>query len=202
MSSTYIIYNIVPYGFVLLLGYIFIDLFLDYFRRPKRSNLKRILLYSFLFYLLCLIQIKFGGISLPPINPFESNRTFIIEGVWFGWFDTMHFNISIWSSSAIFNNLVIFLPLGMYISILFHLNSNKKAVSIISLACIGVELFHLLFEKFGLVIGGIHLFVIMIFLLINIIGGIIGFLMTGLILKRINSFKNTGEVKIILGGKN
>gem|GEM_PF-6851648 len=45
--STYILHNIVPWGFSLLLLYIFIDIFLDFFRKPRMSHTKRIILYSF-----------------------------------------------------------------------------------------------------------------------------------------------------------
>lgn len=197
MSATYIIYNIVPYGFILLLSYIFIDIFLDYFRKSKSSNLNRILLYSFLFYLLSLIQIKFGGITLPLIDPADSQSTFIYEGAWFGLFDTMHFNISTFSYSAIFYNLVILLPLGIYLSVLFDLKSNLKAVTLVALICIGIEIIHLLFGKMGMILGGMNYLMTIISLFINIFGGTIGFLLAGHTLKRWNSFKNTGEVKLV-----
>ena len=51
MHSTYILYNIVPLGFLILLVYIFIDIFLDYFRKVGKINKKRVILYSFIFYI-------------------------------------------------------------------------------------------------------------------------------------------------------
>ena len=194
MSSTYMVYNIVPLGFLILLVSIFIDIFLDYFRNPNRSYLKRVILYSFVFYVLSLIQIKFGGFTLPPQNPSDHMSNFIITGDWFGIFDTMHFNIYSWSFSAIFYNLILFVPLGIYLQVLFNLKSNKKAVSIIVLSCVGIEVFFLLFYELGLVFGGTNVFTI-INLLINIVGGFIGLIITGLTLKMINSYKKASETK-------
>lgn len=197
MSATYIIYNIVPYGFILLLSYIFIDIFLDYFRKSKSSNINRILLYSFLFYLLSLIQIKFGGISFPLIDPAYSYKTFIFEETWFSVFNTIHSYINTWSYSGVFYNLVILIPLGIYFSVLFDLKSNLKAVTIVALTCIGIEIIHLLFGKMGMVLGSMNCLMIIISLFINIIGGTVGFLLAVHTLKRWNSFKNTGEVKLV-----
>ncbi|WP_235867634.1 hypothetical protein [Ureibacillus chungkukjangi] len=146
--------------------------------------------------MLSLIQIKFGGITLPLIDPADSQSTFIYEGAWFGLFDIMHFNISTFSYSAIFYNLVILLPLGIYLSVLFKIKNSLKAFSIVTLTCIGVELIHNLFGKMGLVIGGMTIIPIVIILLINIIRGIIGFLIAERALKWMRSLKNTGEVKL------
>ncbi|MEK3981374.1 hypothetical protein MKY37_20385 [Psychrobacillus sp. FSL K6-2836] len=186
MSSTYIVYNIVPLGFLILLVYIFIDVLLDYFRKPKSSNLKRVILYSFLFYVLSLIQIKFGGITFPPQNPSDNMSDFIFTGDWFGIFDTMHFNIYSWSFSAVFYNLILFIPLGIYLIVLFNIKSNKKAVSIVVLSCVGIEIFLLLFDELGLVLGSTNLLTI-INLLTNTIGGFIGLIITRQTLKMFNS---------------
>jgi len=194
MSSTYIVYNIVPLGFLILLVYIFIDILLDYFRKPKRSTIKRVILYSFLFYVLSLIQIKFGGIILPPQNPTDNMSTFISTGDWFGIFDRMYFNISSWSIAAVFYNVMLFVPVGIYLKVLFNIKSNKKAVSIVVLSCVGIEIFLLLFAELGLVLVGINMLTI-IKLLINIVGGIVGLIITGVTLKMINSYIKASETK-------
>lgn len=77
MHTNYVLYNIVPLGFLILLVYIFIDVFLDYFRKVKKSNLRRVILYTFIFYLISLIQIKLGGFTLFPQNPADNSRSFI-----------------------------------------------------------------------------------------------------------------------------
>lgn len=196
MSSTdYIVYNIVPLGFLILLIYIFLDIFLDYFRSSKRDNLQRVLLYSFLFYVLSVIQIKFGGITLPPQNPSDSASNFIFKDDWFGIFNTMYYKISVvWNYSAIFYNVVLFVPLGIYLLVFFNLKSNKKAYFFVVLSCIVIEILRFLLNELGLVTRGanIHIFSNM---LINIVGGIVGFVFAGFTLKMVKS--NRHKVKIL-----
>ncbi len=195
MYSTYILYNIVPLGFLILLVYIFIDIFLDYFRKANRSYLRKVLLYSFLFYLISLIQIKFGGITLPPQNPADINSSFISTNDWFGIYDTMYANVSIMGGSlAIFYNVILLIPLGIYLLVLFNLNSSKKVISIVILSCMGIEISHLLFEWLGLVVKSFNSMDI-IYLLFNILGGILGLLFVKLTIKITNSYKNKIEVK-------
>ncbi|ETT87375.1 hypothetical protein BK130_10735 [Viridibacillus sp. FSL H8-0123] len=53
---------------------------------------------------------------------------------------------------------------------------------------------HLLFEDLGLVIGGFNILTI-IYLWLNIFGGILGLLLAGLTIKIINSYKYTNKIK-------
>lgn len=194
MHTNYVLYNIVPLGFLILLVYIFIDVFLDYFRKVKKSNLRRVILYSFIFYLISLIQIKLGGFTLFPQNPADNSRSFITTNDWFGIFDTMHFNIYFWSYSAIFYNLVLLLPFGIFLLVLFNLNSIKKAIFIVILSCLGIDLFRLLFGWFGLAnrnLGNMDI----IYLIFNILGGIFGLLLVKFAVKIIHSYKYTSEAK-------
>lgn len=172
VHSTYVLYNIVPLAFLILLVYIFIDILLDYFRKVKKSNKKRVILYSFIFYLISLIQIKFGGFTLFQ-NPKDDSRSFISTNDWFGIFDTMNFEISIWSYSVIFYNVILFVPLGIYLLFLFNLKGNKKAISIVVLSCLGIDFARLLLGWLGLVMGSFGDEDI-IYLLFNILGGTLG----------------------------
>lgn len=140
MSSTYILYNIVPFGFLALLVFIFLDICLDFFRKTKSSHVKRILLYSFLFYCISMIQVKFGGITLPPQHPNDIHSTFISTNAWFGIYDTLHSNRSIWSS------ILLFIPLGIYLTVLFHLNKLGKTILIIIICCVGADISRLILE--------------------------------------------------------
>lgn len=149
--SQHILYNIVPWGFTLLLLYIFIDILLDFFRKPKTSNMKRIIFYSFLFYLLSLIQIKFGGITL-PIQTQTDDLSVTIPNGWFDEYYDMYLKGTMNVPSAIFYNLLLFIPFGIYLSILFRLNSLKKVVPIVILSCIAIEILRFVFESFGLVL--------------------------------------------------
>lgn len=188
MSSTYILYNIVPFGFLALLVFIFLDICLDYFRKTKSSHVKRILLYSFLFYCISMIQVKFGGITLPPQNPNDIHSTFISTNDWYGIFDRMYSNRSIWSS------ILLFIPLGMYLTVLFPLNSLKKTILIIIVCCLGIDISRLLLEWFGYVMRHFNMMEI-IYLLCNIVGGILGFIFVNLVQKASHS-KYVSESKV------
>jgi len=171
LHTNYVLYNIVPLGFLVLLFYIFIDVFLDYFRKEIKHNQRRVILDSFLFYLLCLLQIKVGGITLLPLNPADDSRSFITANDWFGIFDSIHFNMYLWSYSALAYNFLLLLPLGIFLFVLFHF--NYKAILIVILCCLGIELLRLLLGSFNLVprnIGSVDA----IYLLCNILGGIVG----------------------------
>ncbi|UUV26536.1 MULTISPECIES: VanZ family protein [Lysinibacillus] len=175
MHTNYVLYNIVPFGFLVLLVYIFIDVFLDYFRKEIKPNQRRVTLYSFLFYLLCLLQIKVGGITLLPLNPADKSRSFITANDWFGIFDGIHFSMYLWSYSAIVYNFLLLLPLGIFLFVLFHFNNRNKAIFIVILCCLGIELLRLLLGSFSLVprnIGSLD----GIYLLCNMLGGIVGIL--------------------------
>lgn len=175
MHTYYILYNIVPLGFLVLLLYIFIDVFLDYFRKEIKHNQRRVILYIFLFYLLCLLQIKVGGITLLPLNPADNSRSFITANDWFGIFDSIHFNMYLWSYSAIVYNFLLLLPLGIFLFALFHFKNINKAIFIVILCCLGIELLRFLLGSFSLVprnIGSVDA----IYLLCNMLGGIVGIL--------------------------
>ena len=195
MHSTYILYNIVPLGFLILLVYIFIDIFLDYFRKVEKINKKRVILYSFIFYLISLIQIKFGGFTLPQ-NSADNSRSFISTNDWFGIFDTMNFKISMWSYSAMIYNVILFVPLGIYLFLLFNLKSNKKAISIVILICLVIDVARLLLGWTGFTInhfGNTD----MIDLLFNILGGVLGICLAKYAVNFIRSYKLNNQTKII-----
>ena len=174
MYSTYMLYNIVPLGFLMLLVFIFMDIFLDYFRTEKKSNKNWIILYSFIFYFICLIQIKFGGFTLPQ-NPADESKRFISTNDWFGIFETMNYYTSIWRISALFYNVILFVPLGIFLVLLFQLASTKKVGALVIFICLGIEFTRLLFGWTGLVMRGFGQ-VDIIFGLLNILGGLLGLL--------------------------
>lgn len=106
----------------------------------------------------------------------------------------MHFNIYFWSYSAIFYNLVLLLPFGIFLLVLFNLNSIKKAIFIVILSCLGIDIFRLLFGWFGLAnrnLGNMDI----IYLLFNILGGIFGLLLVKFAVKIIHLYKYTSEAK-------
>lgn len=195
MHSTYVLYNIVPIAFLILLVYIFIDVLLDYFRKVEKSAKKRVMLYSSIFYVICLVQIKTGGFTLPQ-NPADISSSFISTNDWFGIFDTMHFNISIFSYSALFYNFILFVPFGIFLLLLFNLKSNKKAISIVVLSCLVIHVAHLLLGWSGFTkshFGNMDIF----FLLFNVLGGVIGIFLVKYAVNYIHSYKLNNQIKIV-----
>ncbi|MGG2106924.1 hypothetical protein [Lysinibacillus pakistanensis] len=196
MHSTYVLYNIVPLAFLILLVYIFIDVLLDYFRKVEKSAKKRVMLYSSIFYVISLVQIKLGGFTLPQ-NPADNIRRFISTNDWFGIFDTMHFNISIWSYSALFYNVILFVPFGIFLLLLFNLKSNKKAISMVILGCLVIDVARLLLGWSGFTItisnfGNKDI----IYLLFNVLGGVLGIFLVKYAVNYIHSYKLNNQTKI------
>lgn len=190
--SQHIVYNIVPWGFTLLLLYIFIDILLFFFRQPKMTNTKRIIFYSFLFYVLSLIQIKFGGITL-PIQTQTVDLIFTIQNGWFDEYYSIYKKTTMNVPSAIFYNLLLFIPLGIYLSILFKLNSLKKGVPTVILSCIAIETLRFALESFGLVMVLYKIMLVKI-ILFNILGGILGYLLMKAIFEMKNRIFATGHL--------
>lgn len=186
MTSTYILYNIVPIGFVLLLGYIFFDIFLDYFRKTKKNNLKRVVFYAFLFYILSLIQIKWGGISLPIQNLNDIEAKYIPSNEWYGIYDSLYSQISSGNGFLeIFLNFILFIPFGILLSVLINSDNTNKKISLVILSCIGIGISHLFLEWIGLVMKSTNSMDVL-FLVCNIFGGILGIFIVNLTLKIIN----------------
>jgi len=193
--STYVLYNIVPLAFLFLLIYIFIDIFLDYFRKVKKSNKKRVILYSFIFYLICLIQIKFGGFTLLQ-NSADIHKTFISSNDWFGIFETMNFKISMWSYSAMVYNVILFIPLGIYLFLLFNIKSNMNAILMVILSCFVIDVARLLLGWIGITISTFG-YIDIIYLLFNILGGVLGIFLVKYTVNFIRSSKLNSQTKIV-----
>lgn len=195
MHSTYVLYNIVPLAFLILLVYIFIDVLLDYFRKVEKSAQKRVMLYSSIFYVISLVQIKLGGFTLHQ-NPADDFRNFISPNDGFGIFHTMHFNISLWSYSALFYNVILFVPFGIFLILLFNLKSNKKAISIVILSCLVIDVARLLIGWSGFAMSNFGN-KDMIFFLFNVLGGVLGIFLVKYAVNYIHSYKLKNQTKIV-----
>ncbi|SDY33313.1 hypothetical protein SAMN05421736_101980 [Evansella caseinilytica] len=58
----YSIFNVAFTGSILLLFYIIVD----FVQNRTKNIFKRTIEYSFIFYLLCIVQLTTGGILFPP----------------------------------------------------------------------------------------------------------------------------------------
>lgn len=110
----------------------------------------------------------------------------------------MHFNISIWSYSALFYNVIIFVPFGISLLLLFNLKSNKKAISIVILSCLVIDVARLLLGWSGFTItisnfGNKDI----IYLLFNVLGGVLGIFLVKYAVNYIHSYKLNNQTKIV-----
>jgi len=67
-------------------------------------------MFGFGFYLLSLLQIKLGGLTLPPQDLPSLNDKFISTGDWFGIYDTLYFHSFYVSPLGMIYNNVLYIP--------------------------------------------------------------------------------------------
>lgn len=184
----YTIYNVIIIGAILLIVYMLID-----FIRNKTSNiLRRIIFYSFIFYIINLIQLTTGGIVFPPQTDSYSLPIQLVP-LYFIWdLIVLHGNEGsnwfFWNSVKLsFYNLIMLMPLGIYLSLLFNIKRiGKVIVTGFSVSFI-IELSQLVLGYFGFVMGrGFNIDD----LILNTLGGVIGFLLCAFIRNIFQSCQN------------
>ncbi len=166
---------LVPLGTILLVIYVFYDLI-----KNRTNNLmQRIMLYTFIFYLLNIFDLTMGGIVIPPLSedagiqiqpvPFyfiaDWARLYKINGAdWFFWN----------SVKLTFYNFIMLAPFGIYTSLLLRIHDFKKAALLVFLTSLTIETCQLLFSYFGLILPrGFNVDD----MIVNTAGGMIGFLL-------------------------
>ncbi|MEB1809592.1 MAG: VanZ family protein [Bacillaceae bacterium] len=183
----YTIFNVAYLGSIILVIYIIVDVF----KNKNRNILRRFILYSFLFYLFNVVQLTTGGIMIPPqpddnfwswqwnvqLVPFY----FLLD--WFNHFNSGGLDWFFWNSVKLSAfNLLMLLPLGVYLSI-FNIKNIKMAALIIFVVSFGIETLQLLFGYLGVIMGRSFN---VDDLLLNTLGGVVGYLVFELIK---NSFR-------------
>jgi hypothetical protein len=177
MWSTYYVYNLATSGLLILLLYIFTDLLIiDYFRKTKRNNARRVIFYSFIFYLINLVQLKTGGIVLPLQNENDTARSFHYVGDWFGIYDTLVIKTSYFNSFSLILNLLLYIPLIIYLAYFLNRNNLKKMILIVLITCLGMQLVKVALGGIGLIIPQGFGFVQNVLIITSILGGLIGIL--------------------------
>lgn len=159
-------------GVFLLLAWIIID-----FIKNKTNNLwKRIIFYSFVFYLLVISQLTTGYMYIPPqaelarvdIQPIPFS--FLID--WVHIYRMNGFDWFFWNSVKLsFFNLLMLIPLGIYLSLLFNITLVKKAAAIVFLTSLTIETYQLIFSFLGFFTRTFNVDD----LILNTLGGVIGF---------------------------
>lgn len=145
------VYDLSFLGTVILLLYIIFD----FIRNQTKKLVRRIFFYSFIFYLLIVVNLTIGSIVSQPFNgtdltiqlvPFyfmkELFNMYQVNGVsWFFWN----------SVKLTLFNFIMLMPLGLYLSGLFKIKSQLKALLVIFLVSLSIEIIQHTFTYLGLI---------------------------------------------------
>lgn len=167
-------FGILFIGLLFLAGYIIYDVL----KNKKRNFFHRIIKYSCLFYITVVLQLTLGSILIPP-QPQDVLRIqlvpfyFIQEWMTFETIYSWHlFN----TVRLTFFNFIMLLPLGVYAALLFSIKSLAKATLIVFLSSLFIETSQLVLSSAGLIwMRGFNVDD----LIMNTLGGVIGFLLAG-----------------------
>ncbi|WP_251661345.1 VanZ family protein [Oceanobacillus profundus] len=165
--------NIAFFGTILILLYIVIDLI----RNKGRNLLRKFIFYTFMFYFVYVLQLTMGGITIPPLE------ARMIKVQWIPFFFVndwvMHYQANgldffFWNSVKLtFYNLIMIVPFGVYLALLFQVKQISKAALMIVILSLAIEVFQLILSYFGVIWArGFDVDDI----LLNTFGGVIGFM--------------------------
>ena len=174
----YSFYNVAAIGTLLLVIYILTD----FFRNKTKNILSRLIMYTFIFYLLNVAQITTRGIVFPPQNDFTPGLQlvpFYFIGDWFNLYYSSGFDWFFWNSVKLsIYNVIMLIPLGIYLSWLFKVKRLSKAISVVFLASFTIETSQLVLGYLGFVMGRTFN---VDDLILNTLGGVTGDLFTELV---------------------
>lgn len=156
-------------GIILLSLYVIIDLI-----RLKQINiLRRVIFYSFLFYLIIVIELTTGGISLPPSENQFFRWQLIPFHFIYDWF-LVSGGSFFWNAVKLsFFNFIMLFPLGVYLGLLYNIKQLKKATLIVFLTSLSIEVYQFVLGYFGFIFS--RTFNIDD-LILNTLGGVLGFI--------------------------
>ncbi len=141
-------------GIVLLLIYIVVGVI-----RNKADRLvKRVIVYSFVVYLLKVMQLTIGSFIIPPLHDEEiyggGTQLFPFYFLWDLFRDYRHggFDWFFWNTAKLsFYNFIMLMPLGMYIALLFKVRKAKWATFFIFLVSLVIETSQFIFSYYGVI---------------------------------------------------
>ena len=115
------------------IGRIFLIIFIviDFIRYGKRDILRRIIYYSFIYYILNVIQLTTGGIYIPPREDLRIVTCQLIPfhfiSDWIQKYNETGFSWFFWRAVKLtLYNFIMLFPLGIYLPILFNVRESKK----------------------------------------------------------------------------
>lgn len=170
----YTIYDVGLFGTIILLLYIMID----FIKNRTKNLIKRVCLYSFIFYMLIVARLTIGSIVIPPFKDNMINIQLVplyFIGDLYQMYQNTGLNWQFWNALKLtFFNFILLMPLGAYLVFLFKLQRKFKALLIISFVSLTIETMQLSFTYLGWITArGFNIDD----LLINTLGGYIAFLL-------------------------
>lgn len=179
----YFTFDVFLIGAVILFVYIMID----FIRNKTNDFLRRIVFYSFIVYIIFIAHFTIGNIVIPPIT----ENTLYVQLVPF-YFVKDLFNMYqlngldwfFWNSLKLsFFNLILLMPLGIYLSVFFKRKGKYKAFLTIFLSSVFIEVLQLILTYSGFILGrGFNVDDI----IVNTLGGCIAFSISEFIKKYIS----------------
>lgn len=173
-ETLYTKYSVIAVGLVLLIIYIIYD----FIKNKRQFLIRRIILYSFLYYCLVVIEQTTGGIIIPPKQDFVHGMAsyqfipFHFVGEWMSGYYADGMNWRLFNSMKLtFFNIILLFPMGVYLA-LFGMKNFKIAFIIIFLTTLTIESYQILFSYFGLTNRRIF---DVDDIILNSLGGMIGF---------------------------
>lgn len=132
---------------------------LDFFNHKNHKAgkyLRLLIFFSFIFYLLNVIKLTVGALILPPDPEFSSVIIqfmpfyFIVD--WIKLYQANGFDWFFWNSVKLtLYNLLMFVPLGIYLPVLFHVNKYIWVLIIAFLSSLTIEIYQPILSYFGLI---------------------------------------------------
>ena len=161
------------------IGRIFLLIFaiIDFMRHGKKNILKRFIFYSFIYYILNVIQLTTGGICIPPKEEFRIvTYNFIPFRFLYDWIQKYNSTGFSWFflkavKLTVYNFIMLF-PLGVYLPLLFGVKDIRRATMYLFLTTLTIETYQAIFSYFGLVM--MRTFNVDD-LILNTLGGVLGY---------------------------
>lgn len=165
---------------------------IDFISNKTKNIISRVIFYSFIFYLLNVVQVTTGGIIFPPQNDsapvLMQLIPFYFIGDWINIYRNNGFDWFFWNSVKLsFYNLIMLAPFGVYLLLLFKSKRISKSILTVFLVSLTIESSQLILGYLGFVRS--REFDIDD-LILNTLGGTIGYLFIALSSRFIQSLQN------------
>ncbi|MCY8243867.1 VanZ family protein [Bacillus haynesii] len=168
-------------GFLYAIVYFLYDIVKN---RNKTSFFRKIVFASFIVYLSVVYHYTIGGINIPPQPAYAQMNIqlipFYFGAEWVQMYQQSGFDWFFWNSVKLtFFNVLLLIPLGVYLSVLWRKTSLKKAAVFVFLTSFLIESLQLVLSVTGLIMARTFN---VDDLILNTAGGVTGFCLASLII--------------------